>query len=57
VAVSCTDGDGTLDSDDESTGSAKVAASGAHYVLTLTNVSLATVTGEATGDVSATSNF
>jgi hypothetical protein len=57
VAVSYTDGDGTLDSDDESSGSAQVAASGAHYVLSLTNVSLATVTSEATGAVSATISF
>ncbi len=57
VAVSYTDTDGTLDSDDESTGSAKVVVSGDHNVLTLDEVSLSTVTSEATGAVSATINF
>jgi hypothetical protein len=47
----------TLDSDDESTGSAKVAASDGHHVLTLKDVSLSTVTSEDTGEVSATINF
>lgn len=57
VAVSFTNKDGTLDSEDESTGSAKVAASGGHYVITLNSVSLSTVTSEDTGEVSATINF
>lgn len=57
VAVSYTGSDGTLDSDDDSTGSAKVTSSGAHHVLTLTNVSLSTVTSEATGSISATIDF
>jgi hypothetical protein len=58
IAVSYTDGNGTLDSDDDSTGSAKVTASGARSVLTLTNVSLATVTSEIqSSEVSATINF
>lgn len=57
VAVSHTDKDGTLDSDDDSTGSAKVAVSGGHNVLTLTNVSLSTVSSEDTGEVSASIEF
>lgn len=57
IAVSYTDSDGTLDSDDDSTGSAKVAASSGHYVLTLKDVSLSTVSSEDTGEVSATIQF
>lgn len=57
VAVSYTDKDGTLDSEDDSTGSAKVAASSGRNVLTLVGVSLSTVTSEDTGEVSATIDF
>ncbi|MDF3070605.1 MAG: hypothetical protein K0R38_6206 [Polyangiaceae bacterium] len=57
VAVSYTNKDGTLDSEDDSTGSAKVTASGGRYVITLDSVSLSTVTSEDTGEVSATINF
>ena len=57
IAVQFTDTDGTLDSDDDSTGSAKVTASGGRYVLTLEDVSLSTVTSDDTGTVSATINF
>lgn len=57
VAVSHTDSDGTLDSEDDSTGSAKVTASGGRYVITLDSVSLSTVTSEDTGEVSAIINF
>jgi hypothetical protein len=57
IAVQFTDKDGTLDSDDDSSGSAKVTASGGHHVLTLEDVSLSTVTSDATGAVSATIDF
>lgn len=57
IAVSYSDRDGALDSDDESTGSAKVTAAGGRNVLTLESVSLSTVTSADTGNVSATISF
>jgi major membrane immunogen (membrane-anchored lipoprotein) len=57
IAVSYTNDDGTLDSDDDSTGSAKVTVSGNHHVITLKDVSLSTVTSGDTGTVSAVINF
>jgi hypothetical protein len=57
IAVSWTDKDGTLDSDDDSTGTAKVVKSGNHYTVTLTDVSVESTPTKATGKVTAVVNF
>ncbi|MET0795693.1 MAG: hypothetical protein ABW061_29515 [Polyangiaceae bacterium] len=57
IAVSWTGTDGTLDSDDDSTGSAKVAKSGDHYAVTLSDVSVESTPTKATGTVTAVIDF
>jgi hypothetical protein len=57
IAVSWTDSDGTLDSDDTSTGTAKVVKNGSHYTVTLTDVTVESLPTHAIGTVTATIDF
>lgn len=57
IAVGWTDTNGTLYADDDSTGSAKVTASGGHFVLEITDVSLSNEEETASGTLSATIDF
>jgi len=57
ISVNWQDTDGALYADSDSTGSGKVTATGGHNVLKITDVSLSTVSSDATGTVSATVDY